>query len=93
MRTIWRERIIEQQFTRKIPWQLAVSATVGARLLSVALEDKLPTVWFELDPAAEKAPLIVYFVGYSQMEVPEHCRFVGTLVIPNHATWHVYGEE
>lgn len=86
MRTIW-----------KIPFEIKefqqLDIPRGAKKLHVGLDAKgLPAIWYEVNPEAEKRPVVFYVVGTGNVLSEDAVEYMGTVVWKHTATvWHLYG--
>lgn len=90
MKTIWKS-VVRPNSVRNDALDVSVPARAGARALSVGLQHNAVCVWFEVDAAADPAPLKLWCVGTGFGAVPEGKRFLGTVVDGPHV-WHLYAD-
>ncbi len=91
MRTIWKAPI-RPDAEHGTTWKLKIPARRGAKAISVGLQDKIVMVWFEVDPDEDHETMILYSVGTGVGEIPQGCRFIGT-VVEGSGVWHIYAEK
>ena len=73
-------------------WRVEIPAPRGSRVVSAAMQNGQPTVWFEVDPNELDDVLIVYAVGTGCGDVPPGTRFIATFT-ENSLVWHIYAEK
>lgn len=92
MKTIWK-RLIQPNSIKNEPYDIRVPAKVGARALSVGIQNGKVCVWFEVDPEKADAELVLYSVGTGFGCInSDLVRFIGT-VIQGQSVWHIYAED
>ena len=90
MKTIWKARIREHA-KYGIVWEINIPAPLGAKALSVGLQEDQITVWFEVDTDQPMGRLRLFAAGTGRDGVPNNCRFIGTVIEGEHV-FHIYGE-
>lgn len=83
-------RIYKLRLPDDAPGYYDVHVGVQAKLLKVALQDRMITMWFECDPDAICVPYN-YCVMWTGQDVPEHYYYIDTLFQDNGTVLHVYG--
>lgn len=91
MKTIWKDAIRPNASKYDTTWEIDVPAPIGSKAISVALQNGIPTVWFEVDTKAAPGRLRLYSVGTGHGALPANARFIGT-IIEGEYVWHIYGE-
>lgn len=81
-------RIWKYQFG--IADEVTIQMAVGAEILSVQMQDGVPTIWALCDPSAaiENREFRVYGTGHHCYSGAE--KFISTLQLPNGLVFHVF---
>lgn len=87
MKQIWKVILPDSRVDSDYP--IYIDATVGAKAITVQVQDDLVCVWFEVDPDKSPDQLIIYCVGTGWGRVPEGKEYFAT--VQHHGfVWHFY---
>lgn len=84
MSVIWKYQLpLEPVFTLAVP--------LGATALHVAIQDGVPCLWAQVDPAAETTPRTLHMSGTGDL-IPDGLIHLGTVQM-NGYVWHYFEER
>jgi len=92
MRSIWKYQLrITDAQKLEIPTGFRIRHVAPAPLLEwdKSPRDEMVNLWVEVDPNAERVPIIFYIVGTGH-PLPPTGIYIGTAPMPSGLVWHVF---